>query len=536
MIDVPYVLRPVPRAVRRRRRPRPGSRPRSRSSATRVARFEAARASGESSAAGAAASRRRPAALRDLRLDEAVELALAQNLDIAVERLSPQVTDFQIAGLRGAYRPVASSSLGQRSQVNPPTNQLNGGQRVANDTTTYNFGVSQDRPVGRRQLPDAASTTAGCRPTTCSPTSTRTTPRPSPPPTTSRCCAASASTPSGSRSPSPRSTARSPRRRCGRPSRSTIANVRNAYWDLAYARAAVDVAQRSLELAEKLVEDNQARVEVGTLAPIDVVQAEAEAATRRQTLAQAEATLATAQLALKRYIVSGTSDPLWTRRSCAPWTCPQLDSTPIDIEGAVRRALDRRTDLEALRKNLDSNDITLRYWRNESRPALDLQVNYGAQGIGGTQFIREGTGIGSQVTGTVPGGYNDALSLLGARDFPTWNAAVTFSYPIGGSHRRRPVRADPGPAQPAEHPAAGARAHGGRRGDQRRAAGRRPTCRRVDAARAARELAVEAARGRAEQVRGRPVDQLLRGPGAARPGRRRRTWNCARSPTCRSRR
>ena len=94
------------------------------------------------------ASRRRPRPLRDLRLDEAVELALAQNLDIAVERLSPQVTDFQIAGLRNAYRPVASSSLGQRSQVNPPTNQLNGGQRVANDTTTYNFGVAQDVPWG----------------------------------------------------------------------------------------------------------------------------------------------------------------------------------------------------------------------------------------------------------------------------------------------------------------------------------------------------------------------------------------------------
>ena len=58
------------------------------------------------------------------------------------------MTDFQIAGLRGAYRPVASSSLGQRSQVNPPTNQLNGGQRVANDTTTYNFGVSKIVPWG----------------------------------------------------------------------------------------------------------------------------------------------------------------------------------------------------------------------------------------------------------------------------------------------------------------------------------------------------------------------------------------------------
>src|SRR5690606_5702563 len=91
----------------------------------------------------------------------------------------------------------------------------------------------------------------------------------------------------------------------------TLANVGNADLDVWFARSAVDVAERALALADKLVEDNRARVEVGTLAPLDIVQAEAEAANRRQTLAVAEATLQTAELALKRYIVSGTEDPLW---------------------------------------------------------------------------------------------------------------------------------------------------------------------------------------------------------------------------------
>ena len=67
--------------------------------------------------------------------------------------------------------------------------------------------------------------------------------------------------------------------------------MRNAYWELVFAVQAVDVASGSLDLADKLVEDNRARVEVGTMAPLDVVQAEAEAATRRQALAQAEATM-----------------------------------------------------------------------------------------------------------------------------------------------------------------------------------------------------------------------------------------------------
>ena len=460
-----------------------------------------------------------PAALRDLRLDEAVELALAQNLDIAVERLSPQVTDFQIAGLRGAYRPVASSSLGQRSQVNPPTNQLNGGQRVANDTTTYNFGVSKIVPWGGgnflMQFNNSRLATnnlfANYNPNY---TSTLT---------------ATYNQPllRGFRIDAVRqqiAVTQVNREIAEEALRSTIAvtiaNVRNAYWDLAYARAAVDVGA-ALARARREAGRGQPGAGRGRHAgpdrrrpgrgrgrhPAPDPRPGRSHARHRATVAQAP-----------------TSSPAPAtrcgRQELRAVDVPQLDSTPIDIEGAVRRALERRTDLEALRKNLDSNDITLRYWRNESRPALDLQVNYGAQGIGGTQFIREGSGIGSQVTGTIPGGYNDALSLLGARDFPTWNAALAFSYPIGGS------TAD------AQH----ARTRVLRNQQSTRLRALELTV-AAEVTNAALQIACEppprgrgpggaraggaAARGRAEQVRSRPLDQLLRGPGAARPGRRR---------------
>ena len=72
---------------------------------------------------------------------------------------------------------------------------------------------------------------------------------------------------------------------------STVAQVRSAYWELVYARQAVDAAQASLDLASKLVADNRSRVEIGTMAPLDVVQAQADEATRRQTLVNAQATL-----------------------------------------------------------------------------------------------------------------------------------------------------------------------------------------------------------------------------------------------------
>ncbi len=112
---------------------------------------------------------------------------------------------------------------------------------------------------------------------------------------------------------------------------NTLSNVRNAYWDYLFSIQAVEVAKQSLALADKLVDDNKTRVEIGTMAPIDVVQAEAEAATRRQTLAQVEATMRTAELALKRLIVSGTEDPIW-RASLVPTDQPEFRPERVDIE------------------------------------------------------------------------------------------------------------------------------------------------------------------------------------------------------------
>ncbi|MEO8682536.1 MAG: TolC family protein, partial [Vicinamibacterales bacterium] len=367
---------------------------------------------------------------RALTLEDAVSLTLEKNLDIAVAKLEPQSSDFQIAGVRNLYRPVFSTTVGQRDQYALPTSTLNGGTRVNNGTSTYNVGFSKAMQWYGGSL---AVNWANARLNTSNTFSTF-----NPSYTTNLSAAFVQPLVRGFKIDNTRQQLQVNliNRDIAEESTKatviqTVANVRNAYWDLVFAQSSVDVAQQAMTLADKLVEDNQARVEVGTLAPLDIVQAQAEAATRRQNLAAAEATAQTAELALKRYIVSGTEDALW-RQQIRPVDLPSLQPAPADVEGAVRRALAERTDVLTARKNLDSNDVSLRYFKGQSLPALDLNATYGAQGLGGTAFTRSGTGVDSKITGTIPGGYFDALSALSQRTYPTWNLSVVMSYPVGG--------------------------------------------------------------------------------------------------------
>ena len=370
--------------------------------------------------------------LRELRLEEAVTLALEKNLDIQVARLEPQSVDFLVAGFKNQFLPVLSSTVGQRENYQLPTRTLTGGNRVNQGTTTYNTSITQEVPYfgGSYTLSWTNSRVAS---------SDRLATR-NPLYTTGLVGTYVQPLLRGFKIDNLRQQLeinlinREISEESARATvTQTLANVRNTYWDLVFAQSAVDVALRATDLADKLVEDNQARVEVGTLAPLDIVQAQAEAATRRQNLAAAEATAQTAEIALKRFIVSGTDDPLW-RQTIRPVDLPNLQPPPADVEAAVRRALAERTDIINARKGLDTSDINIKYFKNLSLPAVDLTTSYGAAGLGGPELIRSGTGIDSQLTGQLrPGSYWDALSILRQRDYPNWNFSLNLSYPLFGN-------------------------------------------------------------------------------------------------------
>jgi outer membrane protein len=366
-----------------------------------------------------------------LTLEDAVKHAADNNLDIAVERLNPQTFDLSIAGLYSVYHPTATSRYGSQAQIRLPTSLLNGGSRVNNDTLTYNGGVTQLFPWGGGNVGWSWNNTkvlSSDSNQTFNPQYQSTFQFVYTQPLL-RNFRIDATRQSIRTTQISRDTADL---NLKARTTNTLASVRSAYWDYVFSIQAVDVARQSLTLAQKLLSDNRVRVEVGTMAPMDVVQAQAEEATRQQALTTAVATMRTSELALKRLIVSGTSDPLWAQH-VDPIDRPDFQPVTVDVEAAVRTALQQRTDLQIAHNNMTSNDVILKSFRDQKLPQVDLTATYGLQGIGGTQYLFQGSGATAVRIGEIPGGYGDAVSRLFQRQYPNKNVQINVTYPLGGS-------------------------------------------------------------------------------------------------------
>jgi outer membrane protein TolC len=371
----------------------------------------------------------------NLSLDEAVKRALDSNIDLVVGRLNPQIQNWTIAQTRGVYRPTLTSSFGDNFQRSQPTSQLSGGTSLAagieSGTYSWSAGLSQALQFSGGT---ATATWANSRNNTTSNNSILN-------PTYTSSLSLSVTQPliKNFRIDNNRQTLATGLIALDNANTTvralvinTIANTKDAYWDFVYAVQAVDSARMSVDLAQKLVDDNKVRVEIGTLAPLDVVTAQAEAAARQQTLVSTVANRRTAEMALKRLIVSGTADPIWTA-TLNPTDRPPTDfSEKIDLEAALRYALETRTDLVIARKNLESSNISLNYLHNQILPQLDLTASYAGYGIGGTYLERDQS-LGGAIIGTIPGGYTDALSIMRKLYYPRWSVGVTLTYPIGVS-------------------------------------------------------------------------------------------------------
>lgn len=370
--------------------------------------------------------------VRPLSIDEAVQLALRQNLGIQVERLNPQVQDYTIAQALSNYTPVFGGGVSVRKQQQPPSSFLSGGEtEITNDSFGGNAQISKFFKYGTNALVSFDSSRA----------------------TTNNIFTSFNPTLSGNvdvsiSQPLLRNFKFDSVRQqvfAGRKNReiadvaldqaiaSTTRQVKNAYWDYVYALNSLDVARQSLDLAQQSLRDTKTRVEIGTLAPIDVVQAESEVASREEAVITAEAAIGQTEDQLRTLIFDPQTQDFW-QMNLKPTDMAPFQLQSVDVEGAVSKALKERTDLVTARKQLEVTDYNLKYFRNQTLPGVDLQFDYNTTGLGGTQFVREGAGFPPPITGTVDKTYRDLLSDVFRSQFPTWRLGVNVTYPIGNSN------------------------------------------------------------------------------------------------------
>jgi outer membrane protein TolC len=370
----------------------------------------------------------------NLTLEDSVARAREKNIDIAVARVTPRLDDFSIAALQANYLVNATSSASTAKTSTFPTTTTQGITSITStQTQQWNAGIAQNMWWGGGSY-------------TLNWTNTR---RNSPANITIRNPTFNSGITGSYIQPLIRGFKIDSTRAALQTNRvsqqndeislqatvaTTDANTRNAYWDLVYAIQAVDAAQESLDISNTLVSQNRQRVEIGTLAPIDVKSAESEAANNKLALIQAQANVRTAELSLKRLIVSGTDDPLWTS-SLNPVDRPPATAEPINVEAATARALRERTDLQQSINNLKISDINLKAQADLVRPQLNLTATYGLNGLGGpyTPTVKDLT-TGQTITQPpVNSGWWDALSNIYGFDAPSFTFALNFAYPIGKS-------------------------------------------------------------------------------------------------------
>jgi outer membrane protein len=166
---------------------------------------------------------------------------------------------------------------------------------------------------------------------------------------------------------------------------TTVNQIQNIYWDLVNAYENVKVQQESLALAQKTLEDNKKQVQIGTLAPIEVVRAQSIVATDQQTLILAQTNLQLQQLLMKNALSRTLVDPVLAEAEVIPTSTMQVpDNEPVvPIQDLVNDALSHRAELAESRIDLTNRDLNNKSAKNALLPTLGLFAYYGGTGLGG---------------------------------------------------------------------------------------------------------------------------------------------------------
>jgi len=207
---------------------------------------------------------------------------------------------------------------------------------------------------------------------------------------------------------------------------STVVAVENAYWDLAAFAENVRVAEESLAVSQKLYEDNKRQAEIGTLAPLDVVAAEAEVAGRERDLVVARTNLQLQETRFKNLLSKKPETALDGARVVLTDHMPEPRDADIpEMQDAFTTAFNNRPDLRQAEGNLQNQNLSIRFTENSLRP-------------GGAVFgLYAGSGLQGDTAASVAGAGESLRQTFGG-DFPEYAGGLSLSLPI----RNRASQAD----------------------------------------------------------------------------------------------
>ncbi len=215
----------------------------------------------------------------------------------------------------------------------------------------------------------------------------------------------------------------------------TINQVETIYWGLVSAYEDVQAKQRALTQSTQLLSDDQKQLQIGTLAPLDVVNAQSQVASDKQGLVSAQSTLEYQQLVIKQAISRNLEDPVLTNAPVIPTDRVNLMETPeegMPVDELVRRAEANRPEIEQAQLALKNDEITLKGEKNGMLPTVDGFAFYGGQALGGAPNPLYGTGIfgTGNTPPAAPVGYGTVAQNTFNNSSPNKGAGLTLNIPI----------------------------------------------------------------------------------------------------------
>ena len=358
-------------------------------------------------------------------LKQVVNLALKNNLDIQIENFNPEINDTRIKFEKSKFDPFFASTLNQRDSTVPTGSALVGSEAIESKNFIYNFTWDHKLPTGTSYTLAFDNTRVDTNQLFTSVN-----------PRYDSSLFASITQPlmrgfGYDITQAPTKIAEANRlssdHRLHQRVLDTALQVEQTYWDLVFYRGQRDVRQQSLASAQDLYENNKKQVEVGTMAPLEIVVAEAEVAAREQDIITTENLIGNTEDRLRNLVSTEKQKDRWDVKF-VPSEDPLVAPLSITTDEAVAKALANNPDLKALESDLQGRQLNTKYYADQTKPQVDFQASYGFSGLGGNLLTLDDSVFPPIVIGTLPGGYGDAISSL--FDNKTWAVGFVVGLPI----------------------------------------------------------------------------------------------------------